>query len=274
MMDITGDLTLASGFQVRIGLWKVPFTRYRVHSYKARPLVDWANVSRLFGAERQVGICFHSGYDARVPSPFEWAIGVFSGVNTRDVHGIGPAILYGLDLDELDKPQYAHPEVVARVGYNHGGIDTTGEADVEGGPFRLAVSLSGAWDLDPVWGRDWAIRGAFEALMKVSGYSLAGSFYLATVEDGETPADQRLSALGVFATTGYVFWQRLGVALQYSAILPQDEGFVQHEARGGIAVYILKQRVQFRLDGGVVVDMVEPEPLTDVQIRGILQMSL
>jgi len=272
--DMMGDLRLAQGFHVRVGVWKIPFTRYRIRSYKDRSLVDWANVSQIFGGERQAGICLHSDYDAAVPPRFEWALGVFSGINTRDRHAIGVSKLYGIDLDEIDQPGYAHPEVVARVGLNLGGIDTKAEADLEGGPFRLALSLGGAWDLNPVWGRDWAIRGAFEALMKVRGYSLAGTFYLATIEDGETPADQRLSALGVFATTGYVFHRRLGVSLQYSAILPQHRGAVQHEGRGGVAVYILKRRVQLRADGGVVVDRVEPEPRTDVQIRGILQMSL
>ncbi len=272
--DMMGDLRLGPGFHVRVGVWKIPLSRYRTRSYKDRPLVDWANVSTIFGGERQVGLCLHSGYDAKAPPPLEWAVGVFGGINTRDVHGVGASRLYGIDLDEQDEPKYAHPEVVARIGYNHGGIDTASEADLQGGPLRFSVSLGGAWDLDPVWGRDWALRAVLEALIKVSGYSLSGALYLATVEDGETPADQRLSALGVFGTTGYVFRQRLGVAVQYSAILPQDQGVVQHEARGGVAVYILKQRVQFRVDGGAVVDMVEPEPQTDVQIRGILQMTL
>jgi len=272
-MDLVADYAFVPGFHVRIGQWKIPFTRYRIRSYKNRQVVDWAIPAQYFGAERQIGLLLHDGYDDGTPPRFEWAVGVFNGINSRAAHAIGPSKIYDPQPGQEDG-RGIHPEVVLRLGYNHGGIDTTGEGDLEGGPFRFAVSLSGAWDFAPVFAQDWAIRGAADALMKVRGFSLSGTFYVATVQDGPTLGEQRFGALGVWAATGYVIRQRAEIAGQYAAVLPMGEGEPLHEVRGGINVFILGRRVQWRTDGGVIVGRDAGGPDTEVQVRTILQMTL
>ena len=272
-MDLTADYAFTPGFRVRIGQWKIPFTRYRIRSYKNRQVVDWAITAKYFGAERQIGVLLHDGYDSGVPPRCEWAVGVFNGINSRTAHGVGPSMIYEPPTDP-EQGRGLHPEVVFRLGYNHGGINTTGEGDLEGGPFRFAVSLGGAVDFAPVFAEDWGIRGAADALIKAHGFSLAGTFYVATVQDGPTLGDQRLGALGAWAATGYVIKKRVEIAGQYAAVIPAQEGEPVHEVRGGVNVFILGRRVQWRTDGGVVLGRDDAGATTDIQMRSILQMTL
>ena len=229
--------------------------------------------AKYFGAERQIGVLLHDGYDSGVPPRCEWAVGVFNGINSRTAHGVGPSMIYEPPTDP-EQGRGLHPEVVFRLGYNHGGINTTGEGDLEGGPFRFAVSLGGAVDFAPVFAEDWGIRGAADALIKAHGFSLAGTFYVATVQDGPTLGDQRLGALGAWAATGYVIKKRVEIAGQYAAVIPAQEGEPVHEVRGGVNVFILGRRVQWRTDGGVVLGRDDAGATTDIQMRSILQMTL
>ncbi len=279
MMDLTGDYRLSDRVHVRFGQWKIPYTRHRIRSYKHRQLVDWSIVGTYFGGERQVGVCFHDGYDAAAPPRLEWAVGVFDGANKRASHAIGPTLLLAGDGDDERRSGQIHPEIVARLAYNHGGIVTTGEGDLEGsGPggkgVRFSVGLNGAWDLDPVYGEDWAIRGAAEALFKVRGFSLAGTFYVATLQDGPQLSDQVPGAIGVWAGTGFVIRKRVEIAGQYALVDPIAIGTALHEARGGVNVFILGRRVQWRTDAGVVLGTEGGDTTTDVQVRSIIQMEL
>ncbi len=271
-MDMMVDYAFTPRFHVRVGQWKIPYTRYRIRSYKNRQVVDWAGVSTYFGAERQVGVLLHDGYDARTPPPFEWAIGVFTGANARTAHAVGPSKLYEADPDVEDRN--FHPEIVGRIGYNHNGINTTGENDLEGGGFRFAVSMSGTWDLAPVWAEDWALRGAVDVLMKVRGFSLSGTFYAATVQDGPSLGDQAPGALGVYAATGYVIKKRVEIAGQYAAVIPHGGVGTFHEPRAGVNVFIVGRRVQWRTDVGAVIGCAGCDREVDVQVRSVVQMAL
>jgi len=277
MLDLYGDYSFTPALRLRFGVWKIPFSRFRTRSFADRQLVDWPVITQVFGAERQIGIALHDGYSDRTPPPFEWAFGVFSGVNTRTSHGVGAEMLFGVD-DEVE-PVPIHPEIVARVGYNHRGIDTKGEGDLEGGlpdagPFRFAVHLSAAWDLQPTPGQDWAIRTALEGLMKVSGYSLSLGGYLATIQDGPLPAHQIPGAVGLWAGTGYVIGRRVEVVGQYALIRPLDRSASIHEPRIGLDVFILGRRVQWRTDVGAQFSCDEGDDRADVEIRSLIQMSI
>jgi hypothetical protein len=271
-MDMMVDYAFAPRLHLRVGQFKIPYTRYRIRSYKNRQVVDWAAVSTYFGAERQVGVLLHDGYDAKKPPRFEWALGVFTGTNARTAHAVGPSRLYEPDPD-LEGRNF-HPEIVGRMGYNHNGIDTTGEADLEGGPFRFSVSLSGTWDLAPVHAQDWALRGAVDALFKVRHFSLAATVYASTVQDGPSLGDQTPGALGVWAATGYVIGKRVEIAGQYAAVIPAGGTGTFHEPRAGVNVFILGRRVQWRTDFGAVIGCTGCDRDVDVQVRSIVQMSL
>lgn len=274
LMDMVGEYAFTPRFRLRFGQFKIPYSRYRIRSYKHRQLVDWAVVSKYFGAERQVGILFHNGFLERTPPKLEWAVGVFDGINARTAHAQGPARLFAPE-EEVEAGSSIHPEIVARLAYNHGGIDTTGEGDLEGGPLRFSVSLNGTWDLRPEMGQDWAMRGAVDALVKVRGVSLAGTFYAATVQDGPSVSDQSAGALGAWAATGVVIHKRVEIAGEYALVYPLICAPAIHEARGGVNVFILGRRVQWRTDAGAVFTMDdEANRTTDIQVRSIIQMEI
>jgi len=277
MLDLWADYAFSDGLRLRFGVWKIPFSRFRTRSFTNRQLVDWPVVSQYFGAERQLGIALHDGYADRRPPPFEWAVGVFTGVNTRASHGVGAALLHGPPAETESWP--IHPEIVARVGYNHRGIDTTGENDLEGAapapePFRFAVHLSGTWDLAPVAGQDWGMRAALEGLMKVGGYSLSLGGYAASIQEGSSPVAQRPGALGVWAGTGHVIARRVEVAGQYALIRPLDRETSIHEPRLGVNVFILGRQVQWRTDVGAVIDAGGDAGSADLEIRSVIQASI
>lgn len=277
MLDLYGDYAFTEDLRLRFGVWKIPFSRFRTRSFTNRQLVDWPVISKYFGAERQLGLALHDGYADRRPPPFEWAVGVFTGVNTRASNAIGAELLHGPPAETESWP--VHPEVVARVGYNHGGIDTLGENDLEGAapgpePFRFAVHLSGAWDLQPVAGQDWGIRGALEGLIKVGGYSFSLGGYAASVQEGPSPVSQRPGALGLWAGTGYVIARRVEIAGQYALIQPLDREASIHEPRVGVNVFIVGRRVQWRTDVGAVFGFEEGDGEANVQIRSVIQASL
>ena len=274
LMDMVGEYAFVPQFRVRFGQFKIPYSRYRIRSYKHRQLVDWAVVSKYFGAERQNGILFHNGFLDRTPPKLEWAVGVFDGINARTAHAVGPSKLFAPE-EEVEAGASIHPEVVARVALNHGGIDTTGEGDLEGGPLRFAVSLNGAWDLRPEMGQDWAMRGAVDALMKVRGVSLAGTFYVASVQDGPSVADQTPGAVGAWAAVGGVIEKRVEIAGEYALVYPLICAPSIHEVRGGVNVFILGRRVQWRTDAGAAFSMDDDaNPTTDIQVRSVIQMQI
>ena len=73
-------------------------------------------VTRYFGAERQIGLVMHNGYEKH--GAFEYEVGVFTGVNARKSHATGLASIFGeelanpSDLYDPAAPADLHPEVV------------------------------------------------------------------------------------------------------------------------------------------------------------------
>jgi hypothetical protein len=156
---------------LRIGQFKVPYTRYRLQSFAALSLADWSPITRMFGAERQIGV------ELLNPQPestaWEYGLGVFTGTNVRASHAVGLSQVYGedpinrSDLREFNGPSSLHPEVIGRAARNFGSIDTAANTDFAGGPFRSSFGVSGAVDIQPVLRQDLSARVAAEWLVKV-----------------------------------------------------------------------------------------------------------
>ena len=153
LMDASLEYRFHDQLRLLVGQAKVPFTRYRLDSFANLPLIDWSTPTRWFGAERQLGAMVHNGIGS--PSAFEYQVGVYTGVNARGSNGTGLERAFGLtpsnpsDLADPAPPGDLHPEVVAHLGYNHGGIDVRQASDLECGPARFSVGLSAAWDFNP-----------------------------------------------------------------------------------------------------------------------------
>jgi len=208
--------------QIRLGQFKIPFTRYRMNSFADLPVVDWSRPTQWFGAERQMGLMLHNGVGS--PPMFEYQAGIFTGVNARASNGTAMPRLYGAPqpnpslLADPAAPSSFHPELVGHFAYNHGGIDVRRPTDREGGPARFSVGLSAAWDPQPAATQDMAIRLAPEFAFKAYGFHLLGVFYAVFFDEVEGRDRMRPGMLGVVAQASYFFVERLEVALRYTHI--------------------------------------------------------
>jgi hypothetical protein len=188
LMDLYFDWKARPSVVIRFGQFKVPFTRYRVQSRNRLTFVDWSLVSPFFGAERQIGLAVHNGYEQ--PGGFEYAVGLFSGTNARASHGVVLPILYGLPRDNLsdlagDGGEHdIHPELFARLAVNNDGIALQSDTDPTGGPFRASVGFSAAYDFDADVSRDLVWRLAPELLVKYEGCSATLIGYVAGARIG------------------------------------------------------------------------------------------
>ena len=169
-MDFYFNYQIGRHLQLRYGQYKVPFTHYRIRSFQRLTFVDWAITTRYFGAERQMGIALHNGYER--PSECAYAFGIFTGVNARASHNTALARLYDQELpnrSDLSNPgpkAEFHPELFLHLSLNANGIRVRSDTDKERCGPRYSIGLSAAWDLDPVTGRDYVLRLAPELLIK------------------------------------------------------------------------------------------------------------
>ncbi len=235
-MDFYLDYTFSPYLRLRLGDCKVPFTRYRIQSFKHLTFVNWAVVTRYFGNERQYGVTLHSGYEK--PMPVEYAVGVYAGQNLRASNASGLATVYGearpnpsnlLDPAPLEEP---HPEIVGRVAYNLGGIDVGTDTDFAGGSPRFSAGLSVAWDLRPTVHQDLALRLAPEVLFKAFGFSFAALGYVGFVPpEGEDSGAERLrlAVAGALVQASYLLMKRLELSVRYAMVTVDKQ--VRTEAR-------------------------------------------
>ena len=296
---------------LRLGQFKLPFTRYRIQSYKNLTLVDWALASKYMGAEREFGMALHSGLEK--PQEIDYAVGVFTGTNARASHAIGVATLYGeavenpSDLANPERKMDLHPEFVARIGYNYNGINPRSDTDFEGGPFRMAGGLNATYDVKPDMAEDFTARFAPEFLMKAYGYSLYLVGYLGFAEKTQQDELPRLAMTGLLAQTSYLFVKRVELAMRYTLLHNRDEfrddareraakiigaeadeeaqaalektykkaGKVkfEHEASFGVNVYIIGQSLKWQNDISLLRHDLLDESRNDVRFRSMVQLA-
>jgi len=228
LMDLYVDYALARFTQLRVGRFKIPFTRYRIGSWRDHSFYDWAIVTRAFGAERQWGLFVHNGWE-RPACRLEYELGVGNGVNLRTSHGVGIADVYGEKLDnpsDLTNPSFKtglHPELVLHLAWLSRRMTASTETDWEGGRPRSSFGVSAAWDLDPVVEREPALRLAAEAQLKLYGLSLAGIGYLALVKSGESAADLAGGLSGLLLQATFLVKGRVELGARYALVVVDDD---------------------------------------------------
>ncbi len=225
VLDWWMDGRLLEHVAIRLGQFKIPFTQYRQGSFSNRLLVDWGNVTRAFGAERQIGLMLHNG-GAR--PEWEYAIGLFHGQNSRKAHGVGPADVYAVKLaspSDLRDPgpleERWHPELAVRLQHNSEGIDTFAPTDKRRGELRHAFALSATWDnlpYDPeLTTRNDLLRVAPEMLLKWMGVAAVAVVYLG-VERTAAEQDTTLGMLGWLAELAYRFDRTWELSARFSRV--------------------------------------------------------
>lgn len=174
---------------LRWGQAKVPFTAYRQEQFFELPTTDWALPTRIFGAERQLGV-----QALREPGPAPgWygALGLFQGTTLRTAHGQGVAPLHGeatLSFTDLRRSALLdpiHPEVVARAGRRL----------VRDRRMRLDLEASASTDARPIPARDLRHAAALEAHAEVDALSARAVVYAGLADLVETGGTGLVSGL-------------------------------------------------------------------------------
>lgn len=239
ILDYWGEWRFLEHLQLRLGQFKEPFTRYRQQSFSSSLLVDWANISQYFGADRQLGLMLHN---RDVKPRFEYALAVFSGQNLRKSQAVEAAnAVYAekvpsasflprdtdLSVDEW------HPEIELRAQHNSPDAEPYNPSDDKRTGFRHVESISIAWDnvanlhtvsgrdvdrtVDPEATRDLALRVSPELMLKAYGiaFILNGCLGVARMTQS---ADIELAMLSIAGEVAYRFDRFWEVAARFSRV--------------------------------------------------------
>ncbi len=306
LMDFHFDAAFKQHLQLRIGQYKIPFTRYRIQSFQRLTFVDWAIVTRYFGAERQFGLSIHNGYEK--PPRLGYAFGLFSGANARAAHTTGLAGVFGetvtnpSDLAGSGPKAAFHPELACHLSLNANGIDLSTDSDAGGGGFRYSLASSVTWDLDPTDFEDLALRLAQEFLLKYRRMAFMTVGYVGfTAVDGSLRT--RKAAVGVLIQSAYRVTDEFEFSLRYAVveiddaitdfsfsrarsiiagtddetIMSQykDAGLVltEHEATAGFNVYLQGHSLKLQSDVGLALQERRDGDRTDYLLRSQVQLS-
>ena len=176
-------------------------------------------MTKYFGAERQMGLALHNGYEK--PPQWAYAFGVFTGVNAHASHNIEFAKLYGKELanpSDLSDPgprAEFHPELFVHLSLNANGIRVRSDTDEERSGPRYSIGLSVAWDIDPEQGIDYSARFSPELLFKYSGVSASCIGYAGFSEMGASESSN-LATLGGLFQMAYRIDGRYEVSARYA----------------------------------------------------------
>ena len=223
--------------RLRVGQYKIPFTRYRIESFKDLTFPDWAITTAYFGGERQMGVSLHDGYED--PKEFQYEFGLFAGPMSRVSHTNALPKLYGEPLQnpsDLVNPgprQSVHPEMVAHFAYNYNNINVRTDTDWEGGGFRCAPGISFAYDFIPQYGVDLFSRAAPEFLMKYEGFSLSALYYMGWAEkSGKKMSFGASDMMGPLLQASYLIAKRVEISGRWALVLTGKDVQRDADARG------------------------------------------
>jgi hypothetical protein len=220
LIDLWLSFTRFRFASVRLGQFKIPFTRYRAQSFAALSFADWSPVTKMFGAERQFGL--EASASGGLPN-LEYALGIFTGQNARASHAVGLEEYYGetpqnpSELGDGTVFSSVDPALVGRVAKNFGKIDTDTNSDVVGGPLRHSLGLSLAWTARPEQTVDLPVRLALEWLGKLHHFDVNAVAYLGWFERW-TNGELGFGSFGLLAEAGYRITSIFEVATRYSLV--------------------------------------------------------
>ena len=226
MQDYFADYAVVPGwFHVRVGQWKRPYSRQFIQNDGQTQFIDAADIAKL-GASRDIGLAFGNGYEQ---SPMiEWVIGVFNGT------GIAADLTKTKFFNVPDK---FNPMLVARVGYNFGGIKGYSEGDLEGGGFRFAVGASGQIDFDLPDKNKGNIKAQLDTIFKIAGFSFSGGVYGGWKQYTDAFSDLEKDFIGGFAQAGFVINKIVEPVVRFSASAPKGPNNDVMDVAAGVNVF-------------------------------------
>lgn len=208
---------------LRVGQMKVPFDRQRVMSSSRLQLVERAEVVGALNLDRDVGAQLYGDVGTR---RLRYFAGVFQGEGrNRASAGDGALVMGRLLWMPL------------------GAFSEAAESDLEGGPWRLSLSVAGGVNQGsarvrstqgaflPAEGRVDQRHLAAELLVKRAGWSLSAHALLRDSANARTTSDDPTAqaaveaaiedALGLLLQTGYLITPRWEIAGRWGRLLPR-----------------------------------------------------
>jgi hypothetical protein len=261
---------------LRTGQWKRPFSRQQINSSGSLEMVDRAITDSAFGAGRDIGIAFHNNYEK---SPeLEYAFGLFNGTGDRPITSVSAEAdamtgeVTGT-ASSTNVPRMWHPALVARVGYNHGGLKGYSEVDLEGGDVRFGVGASGQVDFDADQGDDTVAKAELDAILKVQGFSTTGAVYVSSIQSGAGFSDRGLGAIGFHLQAGYLIAELIQPVARIAIVAPEGESNDERELALGFGIFPFGHNVKWQTDFAALTDEGEDEDSTDLRLRSQMQLA-
>jgi len=259
---------------VRAGQFKRPWNRQEIVSDFATELPEKALTNDLANGGRDIGVMIHNMYD-KSPEGLEWAIGLFNGQGDRALPRVTtvctdamPPVCTSTVAPPTNLFGDWQPQLVARLGVNVGGIKGYSEADLEGGPLRLAAAVG--YRLLNIQDTEAApLTHALEIdmMLKISGVDLNVAGFLLKVKERNTQFAGHVQA-GAFLTP-----KRFQLVARFAANpLPVGSDGSQEyalEIRGGPQVYFWGHNLKISTDIGVVQSTAEgADPTLIARVQG------
>jgi hypothetical protein len=275
LRDFYGDYRVAPDLlHVRVGQFYRPFSRQQLTSDGSQELVDRAITDREFDGGRDIGLMLHNNYEK---SPeLEYALGLFNGTGdaaTTTVSGTADATTGELDATSTSTnvPRNLHPALVARVGYNHGGLKGYSEVDLEGGDLRFGVAASGQIDFDTDRDDDSLVKAELDAMLKAHGFSTSGAVYVSSVQTAADFGDRGLGAIGFHLQAGYLIVGKYQVAARFALLEREGDNNNDSEIAGVLGYFHAGHNLKWQTDLAALTH--EASDTTDLRLRSQMQFA-
>jgi hypothetical protein len=275
LKDYYFDHAFSDALRLRVGQWKRPFNRQELSSDFAGEFNERSITNGFVGGGRDLGVALHNGYE-KSPEGVEWALGVFNGTGERSRQTLvctDPTdITTCTPSAPSNVPGDIGPMLVARVGWNQGGIKGYNEGDYEGGPLRLAVAAGYKVDLQDLAedaNGDLQLQHAatVDFITKVQGYAVSGAAML--VKQGS--ADPLLGFYG--QASAFVLPKQIQLAARFSFYqVNKDTDTDRIEALGAINWFFDGHALKWMTDAGILQTMSDDD-VTDFQARTQVQFT-
>lgn len=235
---------------VRMGQFKMAFTRQFIQSSSILEFVDRSIVNDYIGNGRDIGIQLHNGIEDLPEN--EWSIGVFNG--TGDESRFQPTTVVNpttMETEIVDGtfsnvPEKIRPAVALRVGHNNEAMqeELYSEPDTTGGGFRYSVGAAVLTHFRYGAGAA-STRAGVDFLVKSEGISASGGIFA----DMQGPKVADLSYVGIaaWAQAGYMLNETKQVALLYATIA-QEGGDNQQEVSAAFTHFEFGHDVKWQAD--------------------------
>ncbi|MEE9385185.1 MAG: hypothetical protein V3V08_17410 [Nannocystaceae bacterium] len=112
------------------------------------------------------------------------------------------------------------------------------EADLEGGPIRIAIGSSGRADLYGDGDEDSTVHAEVDGVVNSRGFATSAAIYFFSRQAGDSFGNRQLGSIGAHAQAGYVVAKRFQPVVRYATLRPRGGADNTHEILAGCAVYI------------------------------------